>query len=130
MTHFLFAVLFTIPLYAQTDIDKPAPIVEESKDEREMYEKQQEYRLSLKWRRGEYLIYDCRKRHFACVSKNSSKRCRKERDESFRSNDTVLKCAPLKKYKEVVDCEKDQKKFIDKITNKKFCLNYKKNLIE
>jgi len=96
----------------------------------EFEDKQEEWRMSWRYRRGKNLIYDCRKRHFACVNKDNFDRCKDERKESFRLNKSVLDCAPLKSYEEIGDCEDEQKKLVEKIPSKKFCVNHRKKIID
>ena len=41
----------------------------------------EEPRISNKWFRGNYLIYDCDDQHFACVNEISYLRCENQRNE-------------------------------------------------
>lgn len=129
----LLILTFVFTLQGQ---EKPASAPEEDKKPKkivpsgEFSEKQQEWIMSWKYRRGANLIYDCRKRHFACVNNDNFERCKEERAESFRLNRSVLSCAPLKTFEYIGSCEDEQKKLVDKIPNKKFCVNHRKKIID
>ncbi len=88
-----------------------------------------EYLISDIYRTGEYLIYDCKKRHFACVNKESFVRCKEKRQESFRLRYSHHPCVPLKNFKEQDLCFKKQLELIEQIPDKKFCINTDRKLL-
>ena len=146
MKTILFLLIF-IPLFvllaeddmsddtsSETEVEKPVETIDETKlkviPSEEFSEKQQQRRISWKYLRGANLIYDCKKRHFACVNNDNFEVCKEEREESFRLNKTVLACAPLKTYKDIGECEKEQKELVAKVPSKKFCVNHRKKIID
>jgi hypothetical protein len=88
-----------------------------------------EYLISNTYRNGEYLIYDCKKRHFACVNNESFAYCKNKRKESFELRQSHHPCAPLKKFKEQELCFKKQVELIGQVPNKKFCINVNRKLL-
>ncbi|MBT7608119.1 MAG: hypothetical protein HN576_00080 [Bacteriovoracaceae bacterium] len=89
-----------------------------------------EFLISGTYRNGEYLIYDCKKRHFACVNNDSYANCEKRRKESFELKYSFLPCVPLKKFKEQRLCFKKQVELIGQVPDKKFCINVKRSLLD
>ncbi len=130
MKAFLLLFLF-LPLHAQDEILEETP-VEKKKvvPSEEFSEKQQQWRISWKYRRGANLIYDCRKRHFACVNNENFEECKEARNESFRLNRSVLSCAPLKTFEDIGTCENQQKQLVENAPSKKFCVNHRKKIID
>lgn len=88
-----------------------------------------EFLISPIYRNGEHLIYDCKKRHFACVNKESFEYCQRKRKEAFVLRYKYLPCVPLKKFKTQTKCYQKQIDIIGQIPNKKFCLNWDKKLL-
>ena len=127
----LFILSLVLNLNAQEEpVSKKEKLSKENvSSSNEFSERQQQWIMSWKYRRGSNLIYDCLKRHFACVNNNNFERCKEERVESFRSNQSVLSCAPLKTFEFIDQCEEEQKKLVNKIPNKKFCINHRKKII-
>ena len=91
------------------------------KIERERYEP----RISNKWFRGSYLIYDCLQGNFACVNYQSFVRCTDEREEDKKESRQTLKCAPFKKFSSQEKCFKEQYRQIQNQKPKVFCMNPK-----
>lgn len=83
----------------------------------------QEPRLSNKWFRGNYLVYDCDDGHFACVNENSFIKCENQRTERIEEKDPQLGCAPLKKFKTQKNCFEVQYKKLHNQLPKVFCLH-------
>lgn len=84
-----------------------------------------EPRLSNKWFRGESLIYDCEKGHFACVNEVSFYRCQRERQEDKEENRPNMRCSPFKTFKTQKACFEEQYKIIHNQLPKIFCINPK-----
>jgi hypothetical protein len=88
-----------------------------------------EFLISSEYRNGEHLIYDCKKRHFACVNDESFEYCQKKRKESFKLRYTHHTCVPLKKFKDQPSCFEKQIEIIGQIPNKNFCINFDRKLV-
>lgn len=80
-----------------------------------------DYQIDLKYNAGEYLIYDCLKKHYACVDKDSNKNCLDERQEALVLKGPLLPCSPLKKFDDKVACVKGHYKAVDSMALKRFC---------
>lgn len=106
------------------EVEKKAPkhdTEDMDKIERERYEP----RISNKWFRGSYLIYDCLQGNFACVNYQSFVRCTDEREEDKKESRPSLKCAPFKKFSSQEKCFKEQYRQIQNQKPKVFCMNPK-----
>ena len=79
--------------------------------------------ISFRYRRGEYLIYDCSDRHFACVNADSFKKCKDERETAKSQRQHLFPCAPLKKFKTQKECFKAYYQAIHQEGDKSFCIN-------
>lgn len=73
---------------------------------------------------GEFLIYDCAKKHYACVDQNSFQNCQEERQKSISLKKSQLSCTPLKKFDDKIACIKGNYKVVDSMTLKRFCFPY------
>ena len=80
-------------------------------------------RISNKYNRGRYLIYDCVDKHYACVFLDNLDKCRKDRDKALEDNRFSLPCAPLKVFNTQKDCFKEAKKRVEDLEIKEFCQN-------
>ncbi len=72
---------------------------------------------------GSYLIYDCRKGHFACVSEFNFKECQQYSKVDIAEENNYLRCIPFKVFELKKEC---LVKLID-LTNNSFyvssCIN-------
>ncbi len=84
-----------------------------------------EPRISNKYYLGEYLIFDCEDRHFACVNALSFDLCKDWRKEDLKKYRSKLRCAHLKKFFSQEACFQEQMKQIHESKFKLFCLNPK-----
>lgn len=88
---------------------KEAPVVEEVS--LEYYNKYiYEPRISGRYIRGNFLIYDCRSKHFACVNKDSHKDCTKEN-----------KCLQIQEHKTQKECFEGHTKLQEKTKIFTYC---------
>lgn len=78
--------------------------------------------ISVGYFSGEYLLYDCKKGHFACVDAESFEDCQESRGHFIKISESILPCAPLKKFPHFEDCEKAQFEEIERPKKKEFCL--------
>ncbi|MAF78833.1 MAG: hypothetical protein CME63_07940 [Halobacteriovoraceae bacterium] len=89
--------------------------------ERERYEP----RISNKWFRGSYLIYDCSRGNYICVNYQSFYKCTNEREEDKKESRPALRCAPFKKFATQEKCFGEQYRQIQNQKPKVFCMNPK-----
>jgi len=82
--------------------------------------------ISQKYKRGEYLIYDCKSHYFACVNSISYEICEEKRDSEKSDGKRFLTCVPLKQFKTQKLCFTEQYKQIHRPKNKLFCINQDK----
>ena len=66
--------------------------------------RREEYHIDGKFSAGKNLIYDCRKKHYACVNEASYINCREERNDLIKINSESYNCAPLKQFSDKEDC--------------------------
>jgi len=72
---------------------------------------------------GEYLIYDCKKRHFACVNKNGFEYCQLARKKTKREKHSIYACAHLKSFQTLTNCLEKQYELMHSLPSKLFCIN-------
>lgn len=82
-----------------------------------------EPRLNILYSQGEYLAYDCRKRHFACINKESFEFCAERREIAKGREFFQFPCAPLKRFETQEKCFEVQLKMIASLRRKDFCRN-------
>ncbi len=82
-----------------------------------------EPRISNEYFQGQYLIYDCRQRHYVCVNSASFDKCRGRRDEALDERRFLLPCAPLLEFKSQKECFQEHYKQVHQLGNRKFCVN-------
>jgi len=122
-------VFSTFTVFAQVETEdvatpEPTPIIVEKKVE-EFEKSMLEPIISAEYKQGEFLIYDCKGRYFACVNDLSYENCRKKREQDVEDKRSILSCAPLKKFNNQKECFKEQYEQIHQPKNKIFCVNFK-----
>ncbi|MGZ3808359.1 MAG: hypothetical protein ACXVCE_09750 [Bacteriovorax sp.] len=80
-----------------------------------------DYQIDWKYQAGNYLIYDCERGHYACVSKDGDENCREERNFAIEKKATSYPCAPLKKFADKKLCVQENYKVVDRNAIKRFC---------
>lgn len=120
----IFSVFFPLA-YAQEKTEVPAAAKSRLDQDTlsEMERIRKEPRISSDFSRGEFLIYDCRNRNFACVNEPSYERCKKLREAGYKNKKMVLPCAPLKEFKDQPTCFKKHYSLIHRQKAKAFCQN-------
>jgi len=84
---------------------------------------EEKVQISKRYKTGTHLIYDCSKRHFACVDKFSFKDCFERRKLAIDlKSSNLLPCVPLVKYKNPKICHEAQYLKQHRRRNKSFCL--------
>lgn len=81
----------------------------------------EEYRIDSRYRAGEFLIYDCRFQHFACVNKDSFDRCKELRALDKDNNNETYSCAGISKFENKEACVLKEYALQDQSILKKFC---------
>ncbi|MCK5074349.1 MAG: hypothetical protein KAQ98_13045 [Bacteriovoracaceae bacterium] len=97
--------------------------VSQSENSHDEHEFVKSVRISDKYDAGNYLIYDCIGRHFACVNGKSFRWCKLARKKSKILDRAVFACAPLKKFESLKECSKKQYELIHSMPSKIFCIN-------
>lgn len=80
-------------------------------------------RISRFYRRGPYLIYDCKGKHFACVIKENFENCAERRKKAKIWNKSGLACVPLKKFENRLNCEKTHREKLPQRSPEPLCKN-------
>ena len=83
--------------------------------------KHESIRISRNLKSGEYLIYNCKRKFFACVDQFSFDICRRDRESAIKERKGFLICAPIKKFDHYDNCTKAYYELIRQPIEKKFC---------
>ena len=110
----IFLLSFKI-LPAQESVDPDA-----GKDP-DVVKRRMEYRINDRYKAGEYLIYDCFAKYYACVNEDSFTACKEKRSEREKLKESAYRCAPLKKFKDKKECLEANYDVIERITLQRFC---------
>ncbi|EQC46106.1 hypothetical protein [Bacteriovorax sp. Seq25_V] len=79
-------------------------------DEFEYYKRNiEEVQLNQKYRRGEYLVYDCEYKHFACINRDSLVNCK------------LPSCLNIRKYSNQPECFQAQEAGMQKSRTDRYC---------
>ena len=79
------------------------------------------YQIDWKYKSGEYLIYDCERRHYACVNIDGDNNCREERKFAIETKAATYPCASLAKYKNKKLCVEKNYQVVDTTSLHRFC---------
>jgi hypothetical protein len=102
-------LVFSMNLFAEAE---PEKIIES---------KVNDYKIDLKYIAGEYLLYDCEKRHYACVSVVSFLNCKEDRKSEIKAKAKGFSCAPLEKFASKKICLEKSYKIVYLNAPKRFC---------
>ncbi len=83
----------------------------------------EEVYITNEFRRGEFLIYNCDLKHFACVNKDSFKLCANKRRNSKEFKQKGQSCRPIRSFKDQASCFTAQYKVSQKTSMENFCKN-------
>ena len=103
--------------------DEDKMSLEDEQNRGEMQKNIEEPRLSNKWFRGNYLIYDCDKGFYACVNRPSFIKCTDQRTIRIEERRPALGCAPLKRFDSQKECFKVQYEKVHNQVPKLFCVH-------
>ena len=84
---------------------------------------QQDPNMDALYKKGPYLVYDCRTRHWVCTKELEYKRCQRQRKESLLDYDDKLPCATFDIFDKRQDCWKRQQELTDVGKYEQFCLH-------
>ncbi len=101
--------IFSMNLFAETEQEK----ISENKIS--------DYKIDLKYIAGEYLLYDCEKSHYACVSVVGFLNCQENRKSETKVKAKSFSCAPLEKFATKKICLEKSYKIVDLNAPKRFC---------
>ena len=121
----IYLVFFTLTSFTVSAGDKSRLAYEEieSAEMTSEEKRRSEVWISTEFRQGNFLIYDCKKRHFTCVNDEGYLKCGNKREYSYKKRKLNLQCAPLKEYINQKRCFKAVYNMVHSIKSKKFCLN-------
>lgn len=91
-----------------------------------MYQRRVGPPINKKYFRGSNLIYDCEKRHFACVIEDNFIECEKLKNLEEDNKQAQYTCVPLKKYTTQKECFKNQMRAVETVVDRSFCLKIRK----
>ena len=83
--------------------------------------RESDYRIDAKYWAGEYFIYDCERKHYACVTQESNNNCIEERNIAIGKKTNFYPCAPLSKFADKKSCVEASYKTVDRNLFKRFC---------
>lgn len=135
-TILFFSLLFSSPAFSEEKVeetkkqekvekDDEKMTVEEEGSRDQLQKAKEEPRISNKWYRGNYLIYDCSKGNYICVNDISFLTCGDQREADINERLTNLRCAPLKRFDSQEECFKVQYEKIHNQMPKLFCTHPK-----
>jgi len=80
-----------------------------------------QYQIDFKYKAGDYLIFNCERKHYACVNLDGFQNCTEERRRALSNKATNLSCAPLKKFNDKKLCVEKNYQLVDINAIKRFC---------
>lgn len=86
---------------------------------------QQSERLSLKYTKGNVLIYDCDDKHWVCTDVLEEKSCLSKREQVTLDKNQYYSCVVFKTFKLYENCVKEQQRLTDHSVHVLFCTNSK-----
>lgn len=89
--------------------------------EQSLETKKIDYQIDWKYKAGEYLVFDCERSHYACVTSEGYENCQEERSFSLAKKEGRLPCAPLKKFKNKKSCVEKNYELVDINALRRFC---------
>lgn len=134
---FLFIVLFTLisASFAQETADKGVsrPLVSEGKEVQKVTENkgveagedidQSDPYMDALYQKGQYLVYDCIRRHWVCTKELEYKRCIRIRKEALLDYKSILPCAHFDVFNKRKECKKRQQELTDVAKYEQFCFH-------
>ncbi len=80
-----------------------------------------DYKIDWLYSAGNYLVYDCEKKHYACVTKINYNDCLENRKLAIDKKSEMYPCAPLAKFEDKKSCVLESYKIVDLNQVKRFC---------
>ena len=80
-----------------------------------------DYRIDWKYFAGKYLIYDCERKHYACVNLEGNANCLQERKFAIEKKTNMYPCAPLASFADKKKCAEKNYDVVDINAPKRFC---------
>lgn len=71
---------------------------------------------------GPFLIYNCKKGHWACVLEEYYTSCKEERAQDERENRTTSGCAPVAEFDVKFRCYQEQLRLVSNVDPAKLCV--------
>ena len=105
---FLFLII-SMNSFAETEAEKYAQ------------SRKTDYKIDWKYNAGEYFIYDCERKNYACVNLEGNTNCLEERNFAIEKKETSYPCAPLGKFNDKKSCVEKSYKIVDINALRRFC---------
>lgn len=83
--------------------------------------KRSNYAIDWKYHAGQFLIYDCDRKHYACVDSDGFDKCTTARNKSKAEKAKKYSCAPISKYENKEACVLANYKVLESLALKRFC---------
>ena len=77
--------------------------------------------ITSKLFRGTALIYNCKGRHFACVSDNNFDECKAKYEEQKQQKRALYDCYAIRQFETQEECFNIQLKAVHRVINRNFC---------
>jgi hypothetical protein len=79
------------------------------------------YKIDTRYFAGKYLIYDCERKHYACVDLAGHSKCKEMRQSSIENKSKLYPCAPLSAFDDKKSCVEKSYNLVELNTAKRFC---------
>jgi hypothetical protein len=84
---------------------------------------QQDPNMDALYKKGPYLVYDCKNKHWVCTQELEYKRCQIQRKTSLLDYENELACAYFDVFDRREDCWKKQQELTNVAKYEQFCLH-------
>lgn len=84
---------------------------------------QQDQNMDAFYKKGPYLVYDCRTRHWVCTQELEYKRCQEQRKNALLDYEDILPCASFDIFNKRQDCWTKQQELTNVGKFEQFCLH-------
>lgn len=77
--------------------------------------------ISKEYREGEYLMYDCKGKHFVCGDRVNSIECGEKRELAIKQKEDLIPCHFFRKYPTLEKCIEKMHVLMQRLNNRAFC---------
>lgn len=83
--------------------------------------RRQDFQIDETYKSGNNLIYDCARKHYACVNNDGWDLCTSNREKDKEHKEKEYSCSPLKKFNDKTKCVLKNYQVMEKNAWKRFC---------